>query len=437
VTTATLFVSDLAEVGSNVVRKQLEVLGGSGMDSVTWKDAQKIKPSDYEVAILDTRIAARTPEQLRAYEFFFESMQPEISILLQAGGVVFVLAGPTIPVRAVRGDALETNYDFLPKFLLGVTQLSFSESREGSRYEKEKNWYPYFLTAPRYYKTVPVKTDEKGVYIWYYANGKGITEKVRPLAVTTVTSQVVGCLISWQHGVVGVLPPPDDMMSALLFLQNKGAELYKENVENLGVNVEPPGWIHNYRSSEHRRLEQETSTLEGELANVRQKLKPFQLVSTSLYSIGKGLEVAVTRIFLDFDWSVDDLTKKDQPIDYVIKRRDETSKSLVVALTGTTGYLDSKSGKLAQLLGALPEVGDNGRLVFLVNGSVEIDPAIRATSNYLTEEALKRLAKNDICVLVVYDLYRLWLDYLAKKTTTDQIFESIHKTCGLFNYVPP
>ena len=129
------------------------------------------------------------------------------------------------------------------------------------------------------------------------------------------------------------------------------------------------------------------------------------------------------------------MTKRSEPIDYVLKG--DTSKSLVVALTGTTGYLDSKSGKLAQLLGALPEVGDSGRLVFLVNGSIETDPATRKVTDYVTEEALKRLTKNDICVLLMYDHYRLWMDYLDKNRTTDEIFESIHRTSGIFNYTPP
>lgn len=332
---------------------------------------------------------------------------------------------------------MKTNYDFLPPWLLDETRLSRSESRAGSRYEKHKDWVPYFQTAPKYFKTLQVRIDEPGPYILRRVIGSpSIAEKVRSLARTSVTSQIVGCLINWQQGVVGVLPPSDDMYPALLFLKDRAAELYKENVENLGVSIEPPAWIQKYRSFEHQRLEEEASRLEVGLRTIRQKLKPFLAASASLYSVGKGLEVGVKKIFSDFDWSVDDLTKTGQPIDYVIKRKNETSESLVVTLTGTTGYLDSKSGKLAQLLGALPEVGDNGRLVFLVNGSAEIDPASRTVSNYITEEALKRLTKNDICVLPVYDLYRLWMDYLAEKTTTDKIFESVHKTCGLFNYVP-
>ena len=172
-----------------------------------------------------------------------------------------------------------------------------------------------------------------------------------------------------------ILPPPDDMFSALLFLKDSGVELYKENVESLGEDIEAPKWIQNYRSSENQRLEDEGNRLATELQTVREKLKPFLLASASVYSTSRRLEIAVTKIFSDLGWNVEDLTKTGQSIDYVIRRRKEISKSLVVALTGTTGYIGSKSAKLAQLLGVFPEVGDGGRLVFLVNGSIEIDPA--------------------------------------------------------------
>jgi hypothetical protein len=427
-------VSDLIE---SFVKKELLTALKASMELTDWRSSQAVKPSDYEIVVLDTRIGARTEEDLREYEGLFMSMRPEIDTLLEAGGVVFVLAGQSISIKVSR-EMVETNYHFLPEQLLQRTALSLSQSRAGSRYDHNKEWAPYFLTEPKYYKVIGVDFDEeKGPHIerWVYGVGT-IIEKVQPLAITKVTSEVVGCLISWAQGKVGVLPPPADVYPALLFLMDKGKELYKENIENLGARVEAPAWINDYRSSDHLKLEEEVKRLERELHDVRVKLRPFQIASTSLYSIGKGLENAVTRILSDFDWTVDDLTKKGEPIDYVIKRKKETSKSLVVALTGTTGYLDSKSGKLAQLLGALPEVGDNGRLVFLVNGSVETDPSSRKVTDYVTEEALKRMTKNDICVLLMYDLYRLWLDYLNKKTTTDEIFESIHGTCGIFTYAP-
>ena len=431
-----LVVSDLVELG--IEKDKLKVLRALA-DLATWNDAKEIKPSDYEIVIIDTRIAPETREELQSYEFCFQDMRPEIGVLLEAGGVVFVWAGPTFPVRVLEPEHRvdETNYDFLPDPFLACTALSRSESRAGSRFDGNKNWASYFLNTPKYYKTVECNFDDKkGFHIEYWdkIHGKQCIEKVQPLAVTKVTNQIVGCLISWKQGTVGILPPPEDAFSALVFLQDKGGELFKENIENLGQYVAPPVWIKNYRSSEHLKLDETASRFEGELETVRSKLKPFRVASSSLYSLGKGLERGATRIFSDFDWSVDDLTKKSGPIDYIIKRKGDTLKSLVVALTGTTGYIDSKSGKLAQLLGALPEVGDSGRLVFLVNGSVETDPTARKVTDYITDEAVKRLTKNDVCVLLMYDLYMLWMDYLDKKRTSDEIFESIHRTSGVFSY---
>jgi len=406
------------------------------MSIVDWRKAQGIRPSDFEIVIFDTRIKARTREELKYYASFFQSMRPETENLLQAGGVVIVLACASVPVRVYQGQVEETNYDFLPEDFLSETLLSQSSSQMGTHYEISKDdWNSYFYSKPKYFKAVNVRSgaDEPP----YILRGSGLTEKVRPLALTTVTSEIVAALVSWSTGVVGILPPPNDMFQALLFLKDKGPELYRENTESVGGPIQAPAWLKNYRSSEHEKLDQKVNSLSTELQSLEEKRRPFLVASSCLYSTSKRLERAVTRIFSDFDWDTNDLTKTGQPIDYVIRTKRDASVSLTVTLTGTSGYIDSKSGKLAQLLGAFPEVGEKGRLVFLVNGSTDVDPASRSVANYITDEALKRLTKNDVRVLLMYDLYRLWMDYLDRGRTSEQIFKSLYDTIGLFKYPPP
>lgn len=55
-------------------------------------------------------------------------------------------------------------------------------------------------------------------------------------------------------------------------------------------------------------------------------------------------------------------------------------------------------------------------------------------SDCVTQEALKRLSKHDICVLLVSDLYKLWKDYAEKKRSADQIFDLVYETSGPFVY---
>ena len=133
VTSTLLVVTD-----RSIEKNQLDTLKAFGMDLLNWKMSKEIKPSDYEVVILNTRITETNEDLLQGYEFLFESMRPEIETLLQAGGVVFVLAGTSMPMRIHRGKVVETNYDFLPKYLLKTTCLSTSESRAGARYETGK-----------------------------------------------------------------------------------------------------------------------------------------------------------------------------------------------------------------------------------------------------------------------------------------------------------
>jgi hypothetical protein len=113
------------------------------------------------------------------------------------------------------------------------------------------------------------------------------------------------------------------------------------------------------------------------------------------------------------------------------------SDGLLIALTGTDGYIDANHRKVAQLFGALAEVGDDQRLVFLVNALANIDPNSRTYEKCLTEPALKRMGQHKICILLVSDLYKMWVDFMGKRRSPEQIFESIKETEGAFRYTPP
>ena len=57
-----------------------EKLSAAGMELLNWKKVQGVRPSDYEVVILDTRLAVRTKSELSFYQQFFEKMRSEIEI---------------------------------------------------------------------------------------------------------------------------------------------------------------------------------------------------------------------------------------------------------------------------------------------------------------------------------------------------------------------
>ena len=128
------------------------------------------------------------------------------------------------------------------------------------------------------------------------------------------------------------------------------------------------------------------------------------------------------------------MTEGEGPIDYIVDGPSGSSDGLLIALTGTSGYIDANHKKLAQLFGALAEVQDGQRLVFLVNASADDDPRTRAPENCITEPALKRMGKHEICILFTYDLYKLWVDALNNKMSADEIFRAIHSTVGLFKH---
>jgi len=233
-------------------------------------------------------------------------------------------------------------------------------------------------------------------------------------------------------GTVIVLPPPDKMYEALVDLITRGRELYKQNAEQVREYLKPPEWIERYKTKEQKVLEAKENELITQLQTIRDKANERFLATSALFATGRQLERAVKKIFSDFDWKVDDLTEKKGPIDYIIHGSKGASNGLLVALTGTDSYIDANHRKIAQLFGALAEAGDEQRLVFLVNALANEDPSSRTHQKCVTEPALKRMETHGICILLLPDLYTLWIDFLEKRKSSDQILQLLKETKGLF-----
>jgi hypothetical protein len=426
--------SILLITNESLEKDELRALDGLRCLAVTWAEAPSIRPSDFEILVIDTRIGSSGT----GYETEFDKMQPDIEKLLQAGGVVFVLAGPTVEVRKWKGSNNmtyhETNYDFLPQFLLDASRLASSESKAGTNFETDKKWRDYFSHVTYYYKIMyGLVAGEQGTEIKYYSRGWQ-SETVRPFAVTRATEEVVACLITWKGGNVVILPPPDDMYQPLVLLITRGKELYQQNVEQVREHLKSPEWIEQYKIKEQKELEAKESELLANLQAIRVRANELFVATSALFTTGRELERAVMKMFSDFGWKVDDLTKKAGPIDYIVHDSRGFSNGLLVALTGTDGYIDANHRKVAQLFGALAEAGEGQRLVFLVNALAKEDPNSRTTEKCITEPALKRMAKHGICVLFVPDLYKLWIDRVEGRRSSDEVFRLVKETGGAFHY---
>jgi hypothetical protein len=415
---------------------QKSALRGLNIHLINWFQARDIRASDYEVALIDTRL----PFRKEKLEGLFLEMRVNVEELLSAGGVVFVLAGPTEALRTwrnSRGDLhTETNYDLIPEPLLGLTKLSESLSKTGSRYEVAEKWKEYALYAPNYWKIIDGITDEEeiGPVIRYSdANGFLNTAPVHPIALTQATAQAVGCLISWQGGTLGIIPAPERMYEALILLNDRALEIYKENIEEVREYLKPPSWISLYETKEQKDLESKEHELLAEIQQVKKKIGELFLPCSVLYSTGKPLQRATLKVLSDFGWEIDDVTKKGDPIDYVVRTKN-SSDTLLIALTGTNGYIDANHRKLAQLFGALLKVHEHEHLVFLANALAETDPNSRIPEKCITNEALNRMREHGICVLLIPDLYKLWVDWLEGRISAEKIFQMLSNTSGLFKY---
>jgi len=425
--------STLLVTNASLEKGEIDGLKGLQVDVIDWPHAASVKVADYEVLILDTRIS-----YWNQYEGLFHAMKDDIDTLLNAGGAVFVLAGPTVEIRHGRDSEgnywHETNYHFLPTGFLQNTRLDSSPSKTGSRFDVDPRWSGYFDSVSKYCKIVDgISEGEHGPEYVYFARGR-VAERAQLLAVTKATSQVVGCLISWTAGTIGILPAPDKLYIAILFLVTRASEIYRQNVEETREVLEPPGWIEGFKIEEQKRLEKEENELKQKLEKSKKEIDSLFLATSALFTTGKQLERAVKKIFSDLHWKVDDLTKEGKPIDYIVHGQKGASDGLLIALTGSRSYIDANHKKIAQLFGALAEVQEDQRLVLLVNALADEDPRSRTVDKCITDPARKRMEKHEICIVLVPDLYRLWQDMLQGKRSAGQIFQQIHCTSGVFKY---
>ena len=418
-----------------------EIIGlkGLGIHLANWNSVPSIRPSDNEIVVLDTR---NTPTP--GYERILGALRSNLETLLQSGGVVFVLLGPEIRFdKREGGSSLVTrlggsHLDFLPEQLLDATGLRHSASREGPRFRVvDPKWEAYFYSVPKYWRVIGgIEHGDHGSQIRYRVHGRPqlAVERVRVLALTQTTSQVVACMISWKGGTIGLLPITDKLETDVVFLAQTASDIYKQNVEEAGVPSQAPEWLDGYTIAEEKSLQLKAKKLHTDLEKLSLELNRLAKIRSCLFVTGRQLEQAIERVFPDLRWNLEDLTRLGRPIDYIVHGKG--SRDLLIALTGTTGYVAADNKKIAQLFGALAEVQENQRLVFLVNALAEKDPSSRFIGDCVTKEALKRLSKHDICVLLVSDLYKLWKDYVEKKRSADQIFDLVYETSGPFVYPP-
>jgi len=278
---------------------EVDALKGFGVRIIHWLETRKIRVSDYEIVVVDTRASAFRGNANRG---LFKALQSDVQTLLQAGGVVFVLAGETFSIETPRDRAPgpgepETNYDFLPDIFLSKTRLNESWSKEGSNYDAIPEWSSYFDHVQTYTKTVlGIEIGEHGPELNYGY----IAERVRPIALTRATSEVIACLTSWNGGTIVILPAPTQLYMPLVFLAQRGVDLYKENVEQIRDYAKPPDWLSDFKTQQQKALEVEENELSEKLKEIKAKANSLYLAATVLFSTGRQLERAVSKIFSDF-----------------------------------------------------------------------------------------------------------------------------------------
>lgn len=449
--------------------------------------------ADFQCVILDmklnTDIGSAIPSvNYQGYSFY--KLSDDVIRLLQAGGVVLCLNYYTFINHAslfvgsrvlnsiynMRQTSLsyehkfqgqeETSYDWLDLGFLVCTRLDQMNVMTGqqirviSSLDVVKN---YFLYVKEYHKIIQGIRREPGAQrgripspfrqVPDYSNTGNTNDEVEVLAVSEVTDDPIAVAIKYRRfpGTLVFLPtydlPPVDQPGreeaarmVCMRLVSLGEYYYDESRRELGVKLESPPWLLEYRAKPAKDADKELEDLETAKATLVAKRDRYDRVLTLINGYGEPLEKAVGELFgkewLGFD--VEE-TEPGYPIDFFVKST-RTGQMLAVQVTGVVGKFTQSDKHFGALLGYLPEheeknvVGRVERIVLVVNTYRDTPLVNRIDEDDISVHVRNLVKRNGICLIRSQDLYDLWNLWIEspEEFSADDIFKQLFECEGIW-----
>jgi hypothetical protein len=449
--------------------------------------------SDFQCAVLDmklnTRIASSIPSvDYPGYSFY--DLSDDVIRLLQAGGVVLCLNYHTFINEAFlfddsrilkainekrhttfsyehkfRGQE-ETSYDWLDLGFLECTRLDQINIRSGQQFkvistlDVVKN---YFLYVKEYHKIIQGIRREPGaprgrILSTFrespaYSMCAQTEDDVGVLAVTEVTDDPIAVAIKYR-GFPGTLvflptyrlPEAADpgREETIRFICSRLASLgeyyYEESRRELGVKLESPPWLLEYRAKPAKDADKELEDLEKAKAASLAKRNRYDRMLTLINGYGELLEKTLGELFgkewLGFD--VEE-TEPGYPIDLFVKNP-KTGHILAVQVTGVVGKFTQSDKHFGALMGYLPgseEKNTDGRVervILVVNTYRDTPLGDRTDKDDVSAPVQNLLKRNGICLIRSSDLYNLWNLWAESsgKLSADDIFKQLFECEGIW-----
>jgi hypothetical protein len=439
---------------------------------------------------LDTNVTTDTPKvNYSGYSFY--RLYDDIIRLLQAGGVVICLNYYTFvneasllygtPVLdAIRKQKLnnynyeykwqggeETSYDWLDMGFLLSTRLDRLNIRAGAQIKvvsSVKAVKDYFVYVSEYHKVIEGIVRERNaksgkIRSIYrekpdYSQAAYTDDEVEVFAVAEVTDEPIAAAIKYRGftGMLVFLPTyklPDEsnsgreeairMVSARL--RNMGEYYYEENRRELGVKLESPPWLLDYRVKPAEESDKNLEKLEKEKTELIAERDKYDRMLTLINGYGTPLEETVGELFGKewFGFEVEE-TEKGHPIDLFIKNT-KTGQTLAVQVTGVSGNFTQKDKHFGALMGYLPEHEEkntdniNERIVIVINTYREFPLVDRTDPNDISTHVEKLAKKNGICIIRTCELFQLWSSFVENpgEFNKDGVFSRLFECEGVFN----
>lgn len=454
-----------------------------------------IHPSlaDFQCVVLDmklgTDIASATPSvNYQGYSFY--KLSDDVIRLLQAGGVVlclnyytFINEGSllygtrilnainekkqtTYSYEHKHQGQEETSYDWLDLGFLKCTRLDQMNVRTGqqrkviSTLDVVKN---YFLYVKEYHKIIHDIRREPGAQHGRisshfradpaYNNTGARDDEVEVLAVAEVTDDPIAVAIKYR-GFPGTLvflptyelPQADDpgreeaTRSIAQKLRSLGEYYYELSRRELGVKLELPPWLLEYRAKPAKDADKELEDIEEKKAVLRAKRDRYDRMLSLINGYGEPLQKAVGELFgkewLDFDVEG---TERGHPIDLFVKNP-KTGQVLAVQATGVVGKFTQKDKHFGALMGYLPDTEEKNasgrveRIVLVVNTYRDTPLVDRTDEEDISVQVRSLVKRNGICLIKSCDLYgfwNLWVDS-PEKLSADDIFKQLFECEGIW-----
>lgn len=463
-----------------------------GVGSLRWEEKHP-SPADFQCVILDmkldTNIDSATPTvNYGGYPFY--SLFDDVIRLLQAGGILLCLNYYTFinqaslfvdakVHKAIREKKLttfcyehkwlgqeETSYDWLDQGFLYCTKLDQMNVMPGSQFrviaavDPVKNYFSY---VTEYHKVIlsihqeggaqrsQIKWDFRGDPT--YSSTIPTKDEVEVLAVTEVTRDPIAVAVKYRGfpGKLVFLPTYDlskfgdsgreqaarDISWKLHLL---GEHYYDLGRKELGVKLETPQWLLQYRAKPAKDADKELENIGKAKTATIAKRDKYDRILALINGYGDALENAVEELF-GTEWLRFEVEKTEpgHPVDLFVRHR-STGQTLAVQVTGVVGKFTQRDKHFGALMGYLPEheeknaEGRTERIVLVVNTYRDTPLASRTDTDDISLQVRNLAKRNGICLVKSCDLYGLWNRWVEapEKLSADDIFRQLFECEGIW-----